>query len=166
MLSTEQRLDEANAVFQYIEQSSVFNQSKNILLFASLPDEIPTHHVIERWVALNKNVYLPRVNGDMLEVIMYNPTKLKQGSFNILEPQGDEIVDPTILDMIIVPGVAFDKAGNRLGRGKGFYDRLLSHTNATTIAVCFNCQLLDNIPTEPHDMPVNFIVTQSTKSLP
>lgn len=165
-LSAEQRLDEANAVFQHIEKSSVFIKSKNILLFASLPDEIPTHHVIKRWASLNKTIYLPRVNGNELDIIKYNPTMLKQGSYNILEPQGNDLVSPDILDMIIVPGVAFDKAGNRLGRGKGFYDRLLSHTHAISIAVCFNCQLLGSIPTEPHDVPVNYIVTQSIKSLP
>lgn len=165
-LSNEQRLRESKSVFRHIEKSTLFKESSNILLFASLPDEIPTYHVIERWASMGKNIFLPRVNGDLLDIIRYKPGTLKQGSYNIMEPQGDDIVDPAILNLIIVPGVAFDKNGNRLGRGKGFYDRLLSHATATTIAVCFNCQLVDNLPTEPHDVPVKYIVTQSTKSLP
>jgi 5-formyltetrahydrofolate cyclo-ligase len=164
MLTPEQKEQEANEVFSYIEQSPEFLHSTNIMFFSSLPDEIPTHHFIERWSSI-KNVYLPRVTGDDIELIKYEPGSLKKGSFNILEPTGDNIADPNILDIIIVPGVAYDRNGNRCGRGKGYYDRFLSHTVAATIAVCFDCQLVDNLPTEPHDIPVQHIVTNSFKTL-
>ena len=156
---------EASCVFSHIEESDIFKNSKSIMLFASLPDEIPTHGIIERW-AEHKNIYLPRVNGDDLEIIKYQPGMLHIGSYNILEPEGNDAVAPDILDLIIVPGVAFDRDGNRLGRGKGFYDRFLAQTYAKTIAVCFDCQLVEHIPTEPHDLPAQFVVTKSFKSLP
>ena len=152
------KLREANVVFGHIEQTSVFAQSHNVMIFSSLPDELPTHHIIEKW-AKKKNVYLPRVSGDDIEVIKYEPESLKKGSFDILEPTGEPLTDLSILDLIIVPGVAFDRNGNRCGRGKGFYDRFLSQTTATTIAVCFHCQLVESLPTEPHDIPAQYIVT-------
>ena len=164
MLTPEQRELEASNVFNHIEKSDIFKHSSNIMFFSSLPDEIPTHHFIELW-AKTKNVYLPRVNGDDIELINYQPGTLRKGSFNILEPTGDDIVDPHILDLIIVPGVAFDHQGNRCGRGKGFYDRFLSLATATTIAVCFDCQLVDSLPVEPHDIPAQYIVTNTFKTL-
>ena len=156
--SPEDKLREANKVFGHIEKTSAFAQSHNVMIFSSLPDELPTSHIIERW-AKNKNVYLPRVSGDDIEVIKYEPGSLKKGSFNILEPTGTPLSDLSILDLIIVPGVAFDRKGNRCGRGKGYYDRFLSQTRATTIAVCFHCQLVESLPTEPHDIPAQYIVT-------
>jgi 5-formyltetrahydrofolate cyclo-ligase len=164
-LTNEEKNLEAISVFNHIEKSNIFKKSKNIMLFSSLPDEIPTQHTIDRW-AEQKNIYLPRVNGDDLDIIKYQPGILHKGSYDIMEPEGNKTADPSVLDMIIVPGVAFDRNGNRLGRGKGFYDRFLSQTNATTIAVCFDCQLINDIPTESHDLPAQFVVTKSFKSLP
>ena len=160
-MSVEEKMNEARCVFSHIEKSDIFKNSQNIMLFASLPDEIPTHDIIERW-SESKNIYLPRVNGDDLEIIRYQPGMLHKGSYDIMEPEGNDTVDPAVLDLIIVPGVAFDRKGNRLGRGKGFYDRFLAReTNAATIAVCFDCQLVKHIPTEPHDLPAQFVVTKS-----
>ena len=164
-MSAEEKMNESMCVFHDIESSDIFLNSKNIMLFASLPDEIPTHHVIERW-AQHKNIFLPRVNGDDLEIIKYRPGMLHKGSYDIMEPEGNDTVEPQVLDLILVPGVAFDRHGNRLGRGKGFYDRFLAQTRATTIAVCFDCQLVEHIPTEPHDLPAQFIATKSFKTLP
>ena len=163
-MSGEEKMSEARYVFDYIESSDIFKSGKNIMLFASLPDEIPTHAIIERW-AQSKNIYLPRVNGDDLDIIKYHPGTLQKGSYDIMEPEGNDTVSPEMLNLIIVPGMAFDRQGNRLGRGKGFYDRFLAQTHAVTIAVCFDCQLVDNIPTEPHDLPAQFVVTKSFKSL-
>ena len=164
-MSADAKQNEAHCVFDHIERSAMFKSCSNIMLFASLPDEIPTHNVIEQW-AETKNIYLPRVNGNDLDIIKYEPGMLRKGSYDIMEPEGDVTVSPEILDLIIVPGVAFDRQGNRLGRGKGFYDRFLTQTHAVTIAVCFNCQLVDKIPTEPHDQPAQFLVTKSFKTLP
>lgn len=164
LMSDKQKLQQSTNVFLYIEKSEVFTNSKRVMIFASLPDEIPTLHIIENW-AKYKEVYLPRVNGDEIEVVKYTPREIKTGSFNIMEPTSNETLPPDKLDLIIVPGVAFDRKGNRCGRGKGFYDRFLAQTHATTIAVCFDCQLVDNLPTEPHDIPAKYIVTNSFKTL-
>ena len=81
------------------------------------------------------------------------------GAFRIEEPDGDNTVDISDIDLIIVPGVAYDRDGNRVGRGKGYYDRLLRRSTATTIGVCYDFQLFDEIDAEEHDIPVHFVVT-------
>lgn len=164
LLSNEEKARQAQTVFSIIEQSPIFANCHKVMLFSSLPDELPTHKVIERW-AKSKQVYLPRVVGDDMDAIKYTPGTLQSGSFNILEPTGNQIIPPSKLDLIIVPGVAFDRKGNRCGRGRGYYDKFLARTKAITIAVCFDCQLVDNLPVEPHDIPAKFVVTQSFNNL-
>lgn len=94
-MSAESKLEQSNNVFQYIENSPLFAQSKRVMIFSSLPDEIPTHHVIERWSKI-KELYLPRVNGDDLEVVRYSPSEITTGSFNILEPTSTDLLSPLI----------------------------------------------------------------------
>ncbi len=157
-MTAEQKIAESDSVWQHIEQLSCFQQAHHILLYHSLPDELITHNTIERWATQGKEIYLPVVVGDDLVVRHYNHEAMQQGEFNIMEPTGNN-VDTNLLQLIIVPGVAFDNNGNRLGRGKGYYDRLLSRTSTTCIGVCYNCQLIDSIPTEPHDHIMQYIVT-------
>ena len=157
-LTTEQKNAESSAVWQYVEATPVFAEAQHILLYHSLPDELSTHQVIDRWVELGKTIYLPVVIGDDLVVRRYSREAMQQGEFNIMEPTGAD-TDTDVLQLIIVPGVAFDSAGNRLGRGKGYYDRLLSRTHATCIGVCYKCQLLPSIPAEAHDKVMHYIIT-------
>ena len=82
------------------------------------------------------------------------------GKFGIPEPK-ELVFAPETLDIIIVPGVAFDHDGNRIGRGGGFYDRLLPQYRALKIGVCFEFQCLENIPFEPHDRPIDLLITES-----
>jgi 5-formyltetrahydrofolate cyclo-ligase len=88
--------------------------------------------------------------------------ELSLGSYGILEPRTEKIRKTNVedIDLIIVPGVAFDEKGNRLGHGKGFYDRLLKKTKATVIGLAFEFQILENIPTDKNDVPVDMIITE------
>lgn len=161
-LSEDDKQAAADKVFDRLEQTQSFKLANHILMYYSLPDELPTHEFIIKWCS-EKNLYLPRVNGVNLDILPYDATRLKHGSFDIEEPCGDDTVNPSILDLIIVPAVAFDKDGNRLGRGKGFYDRLLNHTKAVKIGVAYDFQLVDEIPVEPHDIPVDRVITPMTE---
>lgn len=158
-LTDNERKQAAHAVFAKIEGMTAFHLAQRILLYNALPDELPTYEHIKKW-ALRKQIFLPRVNGEELEILQYDPNNLSTGAFGIEEPQGDNIVEPNSIDLIIVPAVAFDTACNRLGRGKGFYDRLLTKTRATTIGVGYDIQLIsDVIPTEPHDVKLDYVIT-------
>lgn len=156
-ISFAEREKRATALLRAVWEHSAFKQAQNVLLFWPLPDEINTIPLIEHAYAVGKTIFLPVVVGDDLVIKSYNPTSMSPGAFGILEPQGDP-VSPVQLDLIIVPGVAFDAAGNRMGRGKGFYDRLLAGTSATTIGVCYAEQYYLSIPTEPHDVPLNHVI--------
>jgi 5-formyltetrahydrofolate cyclo-ligase len=157
-ISFAEREKRATALLRAVWEHPTFKQAQNVMLFWPLPDEINTIPLIEHAYAVGKNIFLPVVVGDDLVIKPYSPVAMKPGAFGILEPQGDP-VSPVQLDLIIVPGVAFDAAGNRMGRGKGFYDRLLAGTSATTIGVCYAEQYYLSIPTEPHDVPLNDVIT-------
>lgn len=150
----------ATKAFAQVEECAEFQRAQHVMVYHSLPDELSTHAFIEKWHGLKK-LYLPRVNGEILEILPYDATQLQSGSFNIEEPTGDEIVDGNDIDLIIVPGIAFDRKGNRVGRGKGYYDRLLRETTAIKIGIGYDFQLLeDNIETEEHDVKVDLIITE------
>lgn len=143
-----------------IEELPEFKQAKTILLYYSLPDEVDTSSFLELWKQ-EKELLLPVVKGQELIICKYQSGNLKKGSYGILEPQGEEISDLSIIDLIIIPGIAFDKKRNRLGRGKGYYDKLLSRTTAYKIGICYNCQIIDQLPIEEHDIPMDHIITES-----
>lgn len=158
-LTSSQKTNDANKVFSIIEKSKCFNDCNNILIYHSLPDELNTALIIEKWHH-SKQLFLPRVNNNNLDIIKYDPKSIMIGSYNIIEPIGTPIPASEI-DLIIVPGVAFDKSGNRLGRGKGFYDRLLHNLSAIKIGVGYDFQLIEKINTEPHDIAMDAIITPS-----
>ena len=151
---------EAPMVFGTIEKMAVWQQAQHILCYWSLPDELPTHEMVQRWLEAGKNIYLPRVVDDDLEIVPYHGAQSldDNNKFHIGEPVGDP-VDASCLELIIVPAVALDGKRNRLGRGKGFYDRLLSATSCPTIGVVCDFQLVDEVPVEPHDRPLDCVVT-------
>lgn len=158
-LSEGQKLMEADAVFSAIERMPHFVKANAILLYYSLPDELPTHKIVSKW-ATSKKVYLPRVAGDSLEIAPFGQLA-KESRYGIEEPVSPA-VSPSVIDLVIVPAVALDTRGNRLGRGKGYYDRFLPLCqSAYTIGVSFDCQLVDNLPTEPFDVPLDAVVTAS-----
>lgn len=158
-LNDETKLLASKSVFRHIENLHIFNDADNILLYHSLPDELQTRSAIDSW-KLHKNIYLPRVNGENLEILPYKDNCLASGSFNIEEPTGCDITDINAIDLIIVPAVAFDRNGNRIGRGKGYYDRLLAKcTKQFKIGIGYDFQLIDEIETECHDVPVDMIIT-------
>lgn len=103
---------------------------------------------------------LPVVVGDDLELRVYTgPEDLATGSYSIEEPTGELFTDYAAIDFVAVPGVAFDNAGNRLGRGKGYYDRLLPRLTAFKAGICFPFQLVKEVPTEPFDIRMDTIIT-------
>lgn len=158
LLDEQEKLDCAERVFNTVKDMAAFIMADKVLLYHSLPDELSTIKFIEQWHN-TKQFFLPRVNGLNLEILPYDRSRLHLGAFQIEEPDGDDTVDISDIDLVIVPAVAFDRKGNRIGRGKGYYDRLLSSCRAITIGVGYDFQLVDEIDAEPHDVAVDFVVT-------
>lgn len=151
----------AEEVFARLENTAAFMLAEKILMYHSLPDELPTRRFLAKWKE-RKHFYLPRVNGVNLDILPYDESKLELGSFHIEEPSGNDTVDAADIEMVVVPAVAYDARGNRLGRGKGFYDRFLASTPAVKVGVGYDFQLLDEIPAEPHDVPMDIVITQKS----
>lgn len=130
------------------------------MLYHSLKDEVDTHAFIRKW-SREKRILLPVVTGDDLELRLYTgPEDLTVGAYGIEEPTGALFTDYSTIDLIVVPGVAFDRDGNRLGRGKGYYDRLLPRIpSAYKIGICFPFQVVDEVPAEPFDIRMDEIIT-------
>lgn len=164
MLSELEKITASDSVFARLESSAAFQLAEKILMYHSLPDEVDTRRFLQKWKG-RKKFFLPRVNGVNLELLPYDETRLEIGSFHIEEPTGNETHPVEEIEMIVVPGVAFDRKGNRLGRGKGFYDRLLQTARAMKVGVGYEFQLLDQIPSEPHDIGMDMVITEHTTIL-
>jgi len=160
LLSDAERVSAARSVFDLLEKTAAFMMSDRILMYHSLPDELSTHEFLERWHD-RKHFFLPRVNGVELDILPYQQSSLALGAFHIEEPTGDDIWDIDTMELIIVPGVAYDRNGNRVGRGKGYYDRLLSRSKALKIGVAYDFQMVDSIDAEAHDVRVDMVITDA-----
>ena len=154
----EQLLEQSEKILDKLEQHPDFVKAERVMLYSALPDEVQTQAFLEKW-HLKKQIILPTVAGDDIIPVAYEKdTDFAVGDFNILEPQNEPYKGG--FDLIIVPGVAFDRHGNRLGRGRGYYDRFLSqHLDVKCIGICFDFQLVDEIPTEPFDIRMDEVIT-------
>lgn len=163
-LSAEQRERQASIVGSYISDKICQMGTPVVALFSPLSDELPLDIAALSRVC---RVVLPKVDTaadtPLMEFYPYTTDSLSIGAYGISEPTSQTPIPPADIDLAIIPGVAFTAEGCRLGRGKGFYDCYLSREGfrATTIGVCFDHQLLDHIPCEPHDKCVNMVVTAS-----
>lgn len=144
----------------------VYQNAKNIMLYLAMPDEPHLDKVISHALAAGKTVCVPHMRetrGLMDAAIITNLDDLVVGQFNLLTPNPAtlKILEPSDLDLIIVPGVAFDKTGRRLGMGAGYYDRFLPKAiKADLIGAAWSAQILETVPTDEHDRPVNFLLTE------
>jgi 5-formyltetrahydrofolate cyclo-ligase len=135
-----------------------------ILFFAPLPDELDIWPVLELSLALGTTCALPFFDAEKktygAKVLKNLATDIITGKFNVREPAASCADIPLDkFDLVLVPGMAFDLNGNRLGRGKGFYDWLLVEASGVKCGICHDMQLQENIPVEPHDATVDFILT-------
>lgn len=154
----------SSALLKQLEQHPQFVAAHTVLLYYSLPDEVQTHAFIEKWYQ-QKRILLPAVQGEELELRLYaGRQSLHMGAFHIEEPTGDGFTDFDEIELSIIPGVSFDVRGNRLGRGKGYYDRLLPSLSSYNIGICYHFQLSNEIPTEPFDRPMNEVWTENGRA--
>lgn len=109
------------------------------------------------WAAENLELFFPRIEGDDL---VFASGTLFPGAFGLLEP-GGEAIDLGKLDLFVIPALAADRHGNRLGKGKGYYDRLLERVSTPSCAVVFESEMFEKIETEDHDQKVTFVITPS-----
>ena len=154
----EQLKEQSERILAKLEQHPDFVKAERIMLYSSLPDEVQTQAFLEKW-HLRKQIILPTVVGDDIVPVAFDKdTDFAVGDFNILEPQNEPYKGG--FDLIIVPGVAFDRQGNRIGRGKGYYDRFLcQYLDVKRIGICFDFQLVEEVPIEPLDIKMDEVIS-------
>lgn len=149
---------------QQLIKSDCFQQATSVALYSSINNEVHTDLLFDEAKSQGKRVCYPKVRGEKLGFIQIEKlADLERGLFGVAEPFVGIDCRIDALDLIVVPGVAFDRRGYRLGYGKGFYDRELSRVSAATISVglCYDFQLCELLPVEDHDRPVQGIATES-----
>ena len=142
--------------------SAEWQKAGTLLLFYPLADEVDVRPLIQEAFQSGKQVLLPVCKGEELELHLYEGEEsLRMGVYGIMEPTGPAFPEGNYdeIQLAIIPGMAFDRAGHRLGRGKGYYDRLLPKLkNARKVGICWAFQLLDEVPNDPHDISVHEVI--------
>lgn len=169
-LSESDRLDKSSAIISNLKALKEFQKAEVFLMYASLPDEVETLSLIREFTEDGKKqVYCPVTQGDEMEFYRISSVDdLKEGNFHVLEP---EPLKERLLELqkdihycMLMPGLMFDKKGNRLGYGKGYYDKYLARVpkevNLTTIALSYEKMIKVVIPTEGMDWKTKYIVTE------
>lgn len=169
-LSEKERLNKSSAIMGNLKALKEFQKAEVILMYASLPDEVETLSLIEELLQEGKkDVYCPVTQDNEMDFYKISSVDdLKEGNFHVLEP---EPLEEKVLELqkdvaycMLMPGLMFDKTGNRLGYGKGYYDKYLArvteNVSLTTIALSYEAMVKDKIPAEDTDWCANYVVTE------
>lgn len=138
-----------------------WQKADTVLLYAALPDEVDLSLLIQDAEGCDKRILLPVVDGDQLLIKVYDPRHIaRQGKYNIMEPtaQCQTLSDLSKIDLAIIPGRAFTRDGLRMGRGKGYYDRLLTSLTCPKWGAAFPCQMVKELPTDPWDIRLDRVI--------
>ena len=166
-ISNAEILEQSSQLCNQLEKTDFWSSSKTVLLYSNLNKEISVNQLIERGLKIKKTIALPRYDSNKKVYTACIISALKDlviGRYNILEPSINcPQVDINQMDLVIVPGVAFDHIGGRLGRGGGHYDRFLKNLNATFCGVCFREQVVHKTPQDSHDIKMDFTMTPDGK---
>ena len=158
-LSQEQKQAMDQVLTERFLQHPFYQEAKTIATYLSFPHEFQTQELIEQALKDGKKVLIPKTypKGRM-EFVVYNPQQLAKTSFGLLEPQGDlEVVEPSQIDLIHVPGLAFTTEGYRIGYGGGYYDRYLENFAGHSLSTIYPCQVQE-FDFENHDIPVQEVL--------
>jgi 5-formyltetrahydrofolate cyclo-ligase len=155
----------STAIATYVCALPAFCNSQTVMVYMALPQEVQTMPIIAHARQARKRIAVPVVRAQELVAVALSedPAQLRRGRFGILEPSGTpSIIPPQEIGCIVVPGVAFDRCGGRLGFGKGYYDRFLGQLPATTYrcGLAFGIQVVPCVPQAPHDICMHGIVTE------
>ena len=156
------RLAQDAALFDAFCALPQVHQAQTLFLFYGVGTEPHTSELIDRLLAVGKTVALPRMlPGHHMDVLMHDPVcPLVQNKFGLWEPAASCVaLTPDQIDLVLVPALCYDRKHFRLGMGGGYYDRWLEHYHGTTVGLCRSALLQDRLPVEPHDQPVDLVVT-------
>ncbi|MBI3035817.1 5-formyltetrahydrofolate cyclo-ligase [Candidatus Woesearchaeota archaeon] len=159
-LSKEEILERSDKIKNNLFNSEQYKKSKTIMFFVSFNSEVHTHDMIKESLR-NKTIIVPKVEHNEIEPsVIIDFDNLIPGKFGVLEPIEAMKIAYKNIDLVLVPGLVFDREGHRIGYGFGYYDRFLAKVpKAAKIGLAFDFQVVDKIPREMHDVPVEVVVT-------
>ena len=159
-------LSKSKKIKQLLFDTEEFKNASTILFYISYGNEVFTHEMVKECISNKRKITVPVTDVENKTLILSklkNWEDLTLGAYDILEPKEDKIEEVSIydIDLIIVPGIGYDELGCRMGHGVGYYDDLLKNaTNSHHFGLAFESQIVENIPIEPHDIPVHKIITE------
>jgi 5-formyltetrahydrofolate cyclo-ligase len=161
----EERLHKSRLIGQRLWELPAIQKARTILFYASIPGEVDTWAMIEKAFLSGKRVALPIIESNqrkLIPALISSMEDVHNGTYGIAQPYFDphKVLELKDLDAVVVPGLAFDRSNNRLGRGAGYYDRFLSSLpqTTTTVGLAFDFQITESLPTEAHDRPLHQII--------
>ena len=152
------------SIHEKLFATEAFNRAKTVMVYLSYKSEVDTCPIVEKCFASGKKVCVPVVKGDtdMIAVYIKDTKGLVKDRYGISEPSDKSAVaDKNDIDLCVVPGSAFDENLNRMGYGKGYYDRFLAGSDITKIALAFDCQIVERVPCQSTDVKMDGIITES-----
>jgi len=162
--SIETCLSASVEIQQRFLRSDLFCRAKCLALYSAIHNEVLTDTVSRHAIEIGKTLVYPRIKDNDLEFVKVSSlADLVPGSFGVMEPRGDQLVPIEELSLVVVPGVAFDLSGHRLGYGRGFYDRALAacREDCVKVGFAYDAQLLAKLPSAIHDQTLSTLMTES-----
>ena len=164
------RIAQSRSIMRTLLSRKEFQEADKILIYLSKDGEVGTDNLLGRAFELGKRVYVPVVDRESDELHISElpgpDTSFRLGAFGVREPEEEDLnfVSPDQIDLVIAPGLAFDRRGGRIGYGKGYYDRLLNRLGSQVprIALAFDFQVLDTVPQDENDIQVDAIITEKS----
>lgn len=150
-------------IFQHITCWNEFINAKSIMLYSPINNEVNTYLIAKEAILKNKKLIYPKSIKETIEIIPCGISRLEElklGAYGILEPIEDKVIDKNEIDLVFVPGVAFDKFGYRLGYGAGYYDRFLSDFKGIKVGLCYDFQIVDDVFKEQHDSKMDYLICE------
>lgn len=163
------RLTLSRRISRRLAELPEYRRAATVMFYVNLPHEADTQHFLPEALADGKRVVVPYMADGAIRLFrLESPDELAPGTFRVPEPRpelradADRRVEPGTIDLVVIPGVAFDRRGGRIGHGKGYYDLFLKQLRPQTprVALAFECQLLDEVPMLPHDVRMDKVVTE------
>lgn len=158
----------SESIFINLRKNTFFNNAHNVMIYLDFKHEVKTNEIIEYCLGNGKKVYVPICIPETHEISISRITgldQLKSGHFGIREPFPEHIrlSDSSLVDLVLIPGVAFDASGNRIGFGAGYYDRFLKRLrpDAVKAALAYSFQVVEQVPADEYDIPADYIVTEN-----
>lgn len=163
--SLDQRQEKSAVICQKIVDSNVFKNAKVVFAFLSFGSEVDTSLIVKTCFEQGKKVCVPVCKKDcVMDAVAIQSTSdmTYDNKYGIAEPKDvSNVVDKLDIDLVIVPGSVFDKRLNRMGYGKGYYDRYFVGTRAKRVALAFDCQIVDEVPVDEYDVKMHCIITEN-----